>query len=207
MQSLKGMRIGTSEGNSSDTILNFALESVGLSRSDCEIRNLTPEEIIQEMVNGRLDACALWSPFTFELQKKMDNDAVLLANNLNFSNRLASLSSWITSESFAASNKEVLLGFTRAVYRGMDYRAMEDNMRQVAGWVAETIGGNTDNLYEQRRDADWSTKGYVALGVADGTVGRLYEAQQKNFLKNGAVAKQVPISEYVLLDIMTKAVE
>lgn len=207
LQALKGMRVGTSEGNSSDTILNFALESVGLSRSDCDIVNLPPEEIVQEMVNGRLDACALWSPFTFELQKKMDNDAVLLANNLNFSNRLASLSSWITSDTFAAANKDVLLQFTRAIYRGMDYRAMEDNMRQVASWVAETVGGNTESLYEQRRDADWSTKGYVALGVADGTVAKLYEAQQKNFLKNGAIAKQVPVSDYVLFDIMTKAVE
>lgn len=207
LQALKGMRVGTSEGNSSDTILNFALESVGLSRSDCDIVNLPPEEIVQEMVNGRLDACALWSPFTFELQKKMDNDAVLLANNLNFSNRLASLSSWITSDTFAAANKDVLLQFTRAIYRGMDYRAMEDNMRQVASWVAEAVGGNTESLYEQRRDADWSTKGYVALGVADGTVAKLYEAQQKNFLKNGAIAKQVPVSDYVLFDIMTKAVE
>lgn len=207
LQSLKGMRIGTSEGNSSDTILNLALESVNIGRSECEIINLAPEEIISEMLAGRLDACALWSPYTFELQKKMGNDAVLLANNLNFSNRLASLSSWITSDAFAASDKETLLQFTRAIYRGMDYRAMEDNMRQVAGWVAETIGGNETSLYEQRRDADWSTKGYVAIGVTDGTVEKLYEAQQKNFLKNGAISQSVPVKQYVLLDNMRKAVE
>ena len=207
LQSLKGMRIGTSEGNASDTILNFALESVHLTRSDCEIVNLTPEEIITEMKAGRLDACALWSPYTFELQKQLGNDAVLLANNLNFSNRLASLSSWITSDAFAAENKDTLLQFTRAIYRGMDYRAMDENMRQVAGWVATITGGSEDNLYAQRRDADWSTKGYVAIGVTDGTVEKLYQAQQKNFLKNGAISKEVPVSQYVLLDVMSKAVE
>ena len=207
LQSLKGMRIGTSEGNSSDTILNLALESVNIDRSECEIVNLTPEEIINEMTAGRLNACALWSPYTFELQKKMGNDAVLLANNLNFSNRLASLSSWITSDAFAASDKETLLQFTRAIYRGMDYRAMEENMKQVAGWVAEVTGGSADSLYAQRRDADWSTKGYVAIGVTDGTVEKLYEAQQKNFLKNGAISHSVPVGQYVLLDNMSKAVE
>ena len=207
LQALKGMRIGTSEGNSSDTILNLALESVNIDRSDCEIVNLTPEEIINEMTAGRLDACALWSPYTFELQKKMGNDAVLLANNLNFSNRLASLSSWITSDAFAASDKETLLQFTRAIYRGMDYRAMEENMKKVAGWVAEVTGGSADSLYAQRRDADWSTKGYVAIGVTDGTVEKLYEAQQKNFLKNGAISHSVPVGQYVLLDNMSKAVE
>lgn len=207
LQSLKGMRIGTSEGNASDTILNFALESVDLARSDCEIVNLTPEEIISEMIAGRLDACALWSPFTFELQKKLGNDAVLLANNLNFSNRLASLSSWITSDAYAKENKETLLQFTRAIYRGMDYRAMEENMKKVAGWVAEITGGSVDSLYAQRRDADWSMKGYVAIGVTDGTVEKLYEAQQKNFLKNGAISRAVPVKDYVLLDNMIKAVE
>lgn len=207
LQALKGMRIGTSEGNSSDTILNLALESVNVSRSECEIFNLTPEEIISEMTAGKLDACALWSPYTFELQKKMGNDAVLLANNLNFSNRLASLSSWITSDAFAASNKDVLLRFTRAIYRGMDYRAMEENTKKVAEWVSEVIGGSVDSLYEQRRDADWSTKGYVAIGVADGTIEKLYEAQQKNFLKNGAISHAVPVKQYVLLDNMSEAVE
>ena len=207
LQSLKGMRIGTSEGNSSDTILNLALEGVNITREECEIVNLTPEEIIREMTAGRLDACALWSPFTFELQKQLGNDAVLLANNLNFSNRLASLSSWITSDAFAASNRETLLQFTRAIYRGMDYRAMEENTKQVASWVAEVTGGSVDGLYAQRRDADWSTKGYVAIGVTNGTVEKLYEAQQKNFLKNGVITKSVPVNQYVLLEIMSKAVE
>lgn len=207
LQSLRGMRIGTSIGNASDTILNFALESVKISRKDCEIVNLTPEEIMREMKAGRLDACALWSPFTFELQKDMGNDAVLLANNLDFSNRMASLSSWITSDMFAKENKDILLRFTRAIYRGMDYRTMDENAKQVSSWVAEITGDTVESLYAQRRDADWSTKGYVAIGVTDGTVEKLYEAQQKNFLKNGAVAKSVPIKQYVLLDNMIKAAE
>ena len=97
--------------------------------------------------------------------------------------------------------------FTRAIYRGMDYRAMEENMKKVAGWVAEVTGESTESLYEQRRDADWSTKGYVAIGVTDGTVAKLYEAQQKNFLKNGAISHSVPVGQYVLLDNMSKAVE
>ena len=84
---------------------------------------------------------------------------------------------------------------------------MEENMKQVASWVADVIGGNAEGLYAQRRDADWSTKGYVAIGVTDGTVEKLYEAQQKNFLKNGAIPKAVPVSQYVMLDVMSKAVE
>ena len=79
----------------------------------------------------------------------------------------------------------------------MDYRAMEDNTKRVAEWVAEVVGGSVESLYEQRRDADWSTKGYVAVGVTDGTIEKLYEAQQKNFLKNGAISHSVPVKQYV----------
>lgn len=207
LQSLRGMRIGTSEGNASDTILGFALESVGLSRADCEIVNLTPEEIVKGMLAGELDACALYSPFTFELQKKMGNDAVLLANNLKFSNRMASLSSWITSTQMAQTDQDVLLRFTRAIYRGMDYRANEENVEKIAGWVADVTGGSKEQMRMQRRDADWSAKGYVAVGAADGTVEKLYEAQQKTFIKTGAVAEPVPIKQYVMLDIMQDAVK
>ncbi|MBR5597518.1 MAG: ABC transporter substrate-binding protein [Lachnospiraceae bacterium] len=207
LKSLEGLRIGTIKGSTSDTILDIALESANLRRSDCEIIDSTPEEIVKDMVAGRLDACALWSPYTFEVQKLMGNDALLLANNLNFSNRLASLSSWITSEKFAKENEALLLRITRALYRGMDYRAMEENIRKVVSWVSEITGIKEDVLYEQRRDADWSTKGYVALGVENGNVESLYQAQQSQFLKNGNINAKVPIKEYVLLDVMRKAIE
>ena len=207
LKTLKGKRIGTIEGSTSDTILNIALESGGIQRSECEIINSTPEEIIEEMVAGRMDACALWSPYTFELEKKMKNDALILANNLSFSNRLASLSSWITTEQFSKEKEETLLRLTRALYRGMDYRAMEENTDQVAAWVSEITGIDRNSLYEQRRDADWSTKGYVALGVADKTIENLYQAQQDQFIKDGNIKGKVPVSRYVLLGNMSKAIE
>ena len=207
LNSLKGLKIGTIIGSTSDTILDIALESANLKRTDCEIIDSTPEEIVKDMAAGRLDACALWSPYTFEVQKLMGNDALLLANNLNFSNRLASLSSWITSEKFAKENEALLLRITRALYRGMDFRAMEENIRKVVSWVSEISGIKEDVLYEQRRDADWSTKGYVALGVENGNVESLYQAQQNQFLKNGNISAKVPVKEYVLLDVMRKAIE
>ena len=207
LKSLKGIKIGTMEGSTSDTILNMALEGSKIQRSECEIINATPEEMIEEMVAGRMDACALWSPYTLELQKKMGNDIVILANNLSFSNRLASLSSWITTGRFAKDREELLLRLTRGIYRGMDYRAMEENTARVASWVAEITGINEESLYEQRKDADWSTKGYVALGVENGTIEGLYEAQQNQFLKHGNISDRVPVSRYVLLDNMRKAIE
>lgn len=207
VKALKGMRIGTSVGSTSDTILEFALESAGLTRDDCEIVDMSPEEIVDSMVTGKLDACALWSPYTLELQKRLGNDVVLLANNLNYSNRLASLSSWITTPEYAKTHKEVLLRFTKALYGGMNYRAIEENMKKVASWVSEVTAIDEKSAYEQRNDADWSTAGYIVLGVENGTVEQLYEAQQKEFIKSGNIPSMVPVRDYVLLDNMKDAIQ
>lgn len=205
MKALKGMRIGTAEGTTSDTILNFALDSTGISRGECEIVNESPEEIVRDMMAGRLDACALWSPYTLEVMNKLGNNAVLLANNMNFSNRLASLSSWITTEEFAKKKKDVLVRFTRALYRGMNYRAVEGNMRQVANWVSEFAKVDAKKAYEQRQDAEWSTAGYVAVGAKDGTIEQLYATQQEQFRKAGEIHTNVPVHKYVLIDNMIEA--
>lgn len=205
LMALKNKRIGTITGSTSDTILDYALESVGINRSECDIRNGSSESIIQDMTEGRLDACALWSPNTLELEKRMGNQAVLLANNLKFSHKMASLSSWITTKKFAVENEKLLLKITRALYCGMDYRALEMHTKNIASWIADMTGLLEENLYQQKNDADWLGRGYVALGAEDGTVEGLYLAQQNHLLKMGVIQSKVPVSSYVLLENMKRA--
>ena len=205
LKALEGMRIGTVVGTTSDTILNFALDSAGVSRGACEIVDGSPEDIVKDMIAGRLDACALWSPYTLELMNRLGNNSVLLANNMNFSNRLASLSSWITTDAFATQKKEELVRFTRALYRGMNYRAAEANMKKVAEWVSELSGVDAKKSDEQRQDAEWSTGGDVAIGAKDGTIEQLYATQQEQFRKAGEIQTSVPVRKYVLIDNMIEA--
>ncbi len=207
LKSLKGRRIGTVLDANSDMILSFALESAGIERAACEITEGTPQQLVQQMIKGELDACALWSPYTLEIYQRMGNDAVLLANNMNFYNRLVSLSSWVTSTKFAREQRDVLVRFTKALYRSMNYRAIEENMKQVAEWVSGLTGEGVRMTYEQRRDADWATAGYVAIGAKDGTVARLYRTQQEQFLRANEVRSAVPVEDYVLLDVMTAAAD
>ena len=205
LKALSGKKIGTVAGSACDTILNLALDSVGLTREDCMIITGGPEEIVQGMAAGELDACALWSPYTLQVEKKMGNDAVVLANNMSYSNRFASVSSWVTSESYAKEHKGILVRFTRAMYRGMNFRAMEENVRQTAAWVATEIKADENSVYAQRLDADWSAAGFVAIGAENGMVKQFYEAQQREFLKNAEITQEVSPERYVLFDVMIEA--
>lgn len=204
-ETLKGMRIGTVPGTTSDTILNYTLAGADIRREECEIISGKPAELVEDMIAGRLDACALWSPWTLELQKKLGADAVLLANNTNFFHRLASLSSWITTPSYAAAHPKVLRRFTAALYRGMNYRAAERNIRQVASWVSQITSIDAESAYDQRADAEWATAGFVSVGAQNGKLKSLYEAQQAQFLKEGVIQTKVPVEQYVLFDNMVDA--
>ena len=82
---LRGKRIGNVENASSETILRVALEMEGISPQEMEIFNMTPEEVVEGMRKGDLDAGVIWSPYTLEVRKKLGNDAVVLANNMTCS--------------------------------------------------------------------------------------------------------------------------
>lgn len=205
MKALKGMRIGTIEGTTSETILNFTLSRVGIAKEDCDIVYGSPEEITAAMVDGKLDACALWSPYTLEVKRKLGQDCVVISSNTNFSNRLASLSSWVVSPTFAKEHEEDLQRFTKVLYRGMNYRASEENMKRVASWVCKITKIDEKSAYEQRDDAEWSTEGFVSVGAENGEIVKLYEAQQRQFIMDGDITSMVPVKDYVLLDNMIKA--
>ncbi len=204
---LRGKRIGNVENASSETILRIALETEGISHNEVEIINMKPEEIVAAMKKGTLDAGVIWSPYTLEALKGLGNDGVVLANNMSYSNKTASISSWITLPQYAREHADVVLRFTKAIYKGMNYRAIENNVKQVADWISEVTAIDKKSAYEQRRDAQWLTEGFVSVGAQKGDVARFYEIQQREFMEAGAVERSVPISRYVLLDNMKQAAQ
>ena len=165
------------------------------------------EEILEAMKRGSIDACAIWSPYSLEVLKQLGNDVAVIANNMLYSNKTASISSWITLPGYARENPDKVLRFTRAIYGGMNYRAIEGNVKKVADWISEVTDIDKASAYEQRKDAQWLTSGFVSVGAQRGDVARFYEIQQREFLESGDVERAVPVGEYVLLDNMKRAAQ
>lgn len=203
---LRGKRIGNVENASSETILRIALETEGMSFQDVDIVNMKPEETLEAMRQGSIDACAVWSPYTLDILKQLGNDVAVIANNMTYSGKTASISSWIALPGYVKEHPDKVLRFTRAIYGGMNYRAVEDNVRKVADWISEITSIDKKSAYEQRKDAQWLTSGFVSVGAKRGDVARFYEIQQREFLESGDVERAVPVEQYVLLDNMVKAV-
>lgn len=207
LEDLKGKTVAYSSGTSSETILTNALNSVGLTMADITPMDMDAANVVTAMLSGGVDACAIWSPQSLTILDQMP-DATKLAENIDFSDISISLASWIAMPSYLEENHDVAVRFMRALFKAMDYAALEEHYEEVSQWVADELKLDVESVLPQARgDADWLTGQEVVSGVADGTVEGYYALQQEIMLSSGAIAEDeaCPVSDYVDLDLMTEA--
>lgn len=203
LEDLKGKKVGYSSGTSSENILQLALKRVGLTMDDITAYEMDASSLTSAITSGSLDACATWSPSTETICAQIGDDALVLAKNKTFSDETVNIASWIVMPAWAEKNHDTLIKFTRALYKGEDYRAEEKNMRQVAEWVATQVAGDVEIQYQTVHGADWYTKASTVEAIKDGSLKALYEVQKKAF--GDAVDPSTPVESYVLFDIMLEA--
>lgn len=205
VEDLKGKRVAYSSGSSSEDILVNSLTKYGMTMNDIQAYDMDASAIVSAMLSGGVDACATWSPNSLKILEAMP-EATKLTDNVTFADTTVSLASWICMPSYAVESRDVLLRFTRALFKAMDYAA-DEHYDEVSQWVANQTATDYESVYNQRGDAEWLTGAEVAAGAADGTVEAYYLLQRDTFVANGAVEKDpVPeVSDYVMLDLMVEA--
>ena len=205
VEDLAGKRVAYSSGSSSEDILVNSLTKAGMTMDDIEAFDMDASAIVTAMLSGGVDACATWSPNSLKILEEMPN-ATKLTDNMTFADQTVSLASWIVMPKFAEENRDVLVRFTRALFKAMDYAATE-NQEATTALVAAQVAQDQATVYEQRGDAEWLTGKAVAAGAADGTVEGYYELQKQTFVAAGAIeVDPVPaVADYVLLDLMIEA--
>lgn len=204
---LKGKKVGYSSGTSSEMILKYALEDAGLAWSDIVAYEMDASALVTAMLSGSIDACACWSPSTATIIENSDGDAFSLCGNVDFADRSVSMASWIVLSGYYEKNAETVNKFTRGLYKAMDFASKEENIAQVAQWVADKCAISYDASYAQRGDGKWISSDELKALLADGTVENYYKVQQDAFITSGDVAAPVPVADYVLFDNMNKAGE
>lgn len=203
IEDLAGKKVAYSSGTSSEDILKNTLAKAGLTLDDIEAVDMDASAIVTAVLSGSVDAAATWSPNTLKILEELPG-ATKLSDNLTFADQTVSLASWIVMPDYAKESRDVLVRFTRALFKAMDYAANE-HQEETAELVAAQVAQDKDTVYDQRGDAQWLTGKEVAEGAADGTVEGYYELQKQNFIASGDVEGDPAVSDYVLLDVMTEA--
>lgn len=203
---LKGKTIGYAPGTSSEAILKKVLAEAGLTESDVNLMSMDADGIVTAMIaNNSLDAAALWSPSTLKVKEELGDDVVTLADNMTYAEESASISSWIVMPKFAEENHDLLVRFTRALYKAKDYRADMTHAEEISEYIAKETGLDKETVYAQRGDAEWLTSEEMLAQIEDGTLAKLYQSQQDGFIATGDVAAAVPLEDYILWDVMEEA--
>lgn len=205
LSDLKGKKIASTSGTSSETILNLALAEVGLTQNDVEIIDMDASSVVTAMISGSIDAVATWSPNTTAIKAELGNTVVSLANNVRYAKENPSIASYAVTAGYSKKNAEKVNKFLRGLYRAMDYRSKNEN--EVAEWSARQIGADITTIKSQLFDGQWLTSAQMRDLIESGEMELYYKKQQENFIKSKVVNKTRDVSEYVLFDQMKEALE
>lgn len=203
IEDLKGKRVAVTSGTSAEIILDLALKSKGMTMEDVELVEMDANGTVSAVISGNVDACATWSPGTGTIMKALGDNGITLANNQDFLDQVTFPSSFITTQKFVDSNRDVLVRFARALQKAGDYRA--ENIDEIAKLVAKQCEVDEATMLASTEEGNWLTGEFMGKALGDGTLKSYYENQQKVFLDAGRLSQPVDVDKYVLFDIMQEA--
>ena len=202
IEDLAGKRIAYNSGSSSESTLQSALSQAGLTEDDVELFDMDVSYMVSAMVSGTVDVAVAWNPYTTEILNQVEG-----AKEIEFSNGSINLSSWICLPDYAEENHDILVRFSRALYKGMDYGSNPDNWEQVAQWCADTTKTSLEANLAQTGDATWFDSATLISNMQDGTMEGYYDHLQQDFLDGESITEDeaVDMSTVVLYDVMREA--
>lgn len=200
LANLKGKKVAYNGGSSSQTALEGALKVAGLTMDDIEAYEMDAVNMVASMMSGDVDACTAWNPYSVQILKECEG-----AKELEFATDSVNLASWICLPKFAEENRDVLVRFTRAMLKAMDFASKEENWPYVVDLYAKKTAKDPVACEVETADAQWFSAEDIKNGLTDGTMDKYYTRQQEMFIEGGQVEAPVDLSEYVLFDVVSEA--
>lgn len=202
LANLAGKKVAYNGGSSSETALTGALTVAGLTMDDIEAYEMDATNMVAAMMSGNVDACTAWNPYSAQIMENCEG-----ALELEFATNSVNMSSWICLPDYAEQNADVLVRFTRALLKGMEFSSNPDNWEYAIGLYATQCAKDAEKCMVETNDATWFSAEDIRASLADESLNDLYTRQQQMFIDSGAVEAPVELSDYILFDIMNEALK
>ena len=96
VEGLAGMKVAYVAESPSENILVKTLARAGMTMDDIQAVPMEAEDITSAMINGDVNAAAIWSPHSLEILPCVEG-GVKLADNMTFADEIVYLSSWVAT--------------------------------------------------------------------------------------------------------------
>ena len=200
---LKGKTIAYNAGSSSESTFNNALAVAGLTVDDVKPSILSIDNIVPAAVSGTIDAAICWNPYSGQILQQVEG-----SYEIEFADGSTNISSWICLPDYAKDNHDILVRFTRALFKGMDWGSQEANYDAVAQYCADQTKTSLESQQMQLGDAHWFSIADLKAGLSDGTIKGYYEGMQNDMVDGGNIeasdAKE-DVGDFVDFSVMEDA--
>jgi sulfonate transport system substrate-binding protein len=171
---LRGKKVAVVKGSYAHHLLVLVLQKGGLTTSDIEFINLSQADIATSIVNGTIDAAAVWEPLLTKLETQ---GAVRVLTNGTGIKKGASV--FIVSNDFVTKHRDQTKAVLKAYQRGADF--IKANPKAAAQLIAKDVNLAPDLLLKVLAKFDYNT----ALQADD--IEDLKKVEV--FMKNNAIIK------------------
>ncbi|GIP29529.1 bicyclomycin resistance protein [Paenibacillus sp. J23TS9] len=203
---LKGKTVGVPKGTSGEMILNLGIEKGGLKPSDVNIVNIDVAGAVSAFVANKVDAVAIWSPYTKEIEKQLGKENIVkLGDNRTFYPDYVFPASWVVNPKFLEEKPEVVQQFLEAWVKANDYKIK--NVDETISLTSKYTQVPEDSLKEQYETMEWIESSKIAGYMKDGTSVKWFENLEKMFVANGKMAEVVPGDKFIATEPFVKAQE
>ncbi len=196
IKDLKGKVVATPKGASGEQLLYLALERNNIDPADVNIVNMDVAGAVAAFVAGKVDAAALWSPYTVEVEKQLGKgNVVLLASYKNYPDK-ASPASYLVRPDFLQKNPDLVVRFLKGWIKANDYRKRNmTNAIQCTGKLLVQVP--VEQLAQMASVTEFYSSKDLNKLLQDGSAYKMYDNLIKAYVKNGQLQQYVDPKNFV----------
>jgi len=186
---LIGKKIGVTKKSGGEFSLVTFLTFNGLSFQDVELVDLKPSEMVEDILNGDIDAAFTWDPNVYNIKEELGDNAISWPGGKSFYFVLISKEDWIEDNPAAAER------FMKSLLEAEDY--IKDNSEESKEFVKYRFDYESDYI-----DYSWPKQEYAVTLPQAMLI--LFEDQARWRIEHGLTdATEVPnYLDYIYFDAL-----
>jgi NitT/TauT family transport system substrate-binding protein len=142
---LKGKKIGVTLGTAADFFMDSFFLMHGINRQEVKIIDVNPEEMLEALRHGRVDAVSIWNPLLKQLQKELgDKGVVFLEEDIS-----TTLFCFVVTYEFAKQNPKVIKKVLKALIKAEEFVMQHpEEAKKVIAEATQTEPAIIDDIWD-----------------------------------------------------------